>query len=179
MIKNTRVIEQAGLAERSTAMAIPLQFYRSDMQANSAPSFCDIEVPDHPARPYNEQAFRYFLSIEGKRSERSSRLFALLLVDLRSQRDMSERIDREVAAAMFSAFSDCLRETDFIGWYREDVVAGAVLTQLTSGTDSAEQVRQRVSDTLIERLLPDVGRRIQVRTYHLPAQAQELGENRS
>src|SRR2546422_1060554 len=38
---------------------------------------------------YNEQAFRYFLAIERKRSERSGHPFLLLLVDLKEQEGAS------------------------------------------------------------------------------------------
>jgi hypothetical protein len=74
-----------------------------------------------------------------------------------------------------------LRETDFIGWYREGMVAGAVLTQLAEipGANAADRVRQRVTDGLFKSLPPDVIERCQARIYQLPAQAGALDEIRS
>ena len=146
------------------------------MRVESDPGFFNLELQDRPSQAYNEKAFRYFLSIERKRSERSGRSFALLLVDLKRQPGTSERIDRRVAAKLFCGLWLCLRETDFVGWYCEERVAGAVLTHLadTPGSDLAGQARQRVIQSLHEGLIADVADRLQVRIYHLPAQAEEL-----
>lgn len=117
---------------------------------------------------YNEEAFRYFLEIERKRSELSCHPFLLLLIDLKKQPERSLRIDA-VAANLFSALSLCLRETDFIGWYDEGRVAGAVLTQHAEagGTDVPDVVGQRISTALRERLSSEADR-IQVRVYRRP-----------
>ena len=157
------------------------------MREESAPGSFDLQLDDRPGQAYNESAFRHFLSIETKRSERSGRPFGLLLVDLKKpfgrqdRQEMSAGIDPAVATRLFTGLSLCLRETDFVGWYHEERVAGAVLTQLTdsSETDVAGQLRQRVSEVLFEGLLPDVADRLQIRIFQLPAQARELGENRS
>jgi hypothetical protein len=120
---------------------------------------------------YNEEAFRYLLSIERKRSERSGRAFLLLLVDLKEQPGASLRIDPIVAGKLFSALWRCLRETDFVGWYREDRVAGAVLlTQLVDGPlmEVCGLVGQRVNAALSEGLPPDVMRRLRVNVCQLP-----------
>ena len=41
------------------------------------------------------------------------------------------------AAALFGGLGACVREVDFVGWYREGYVAGAVLTQ--GGNASGER----------------------------------------
>src|ERR1700733_5115662 len=78
---------------------------------------------------YNEEAFRYFLDIERKRSEISNRPFVLLLVDLKKEPSTMPEMDQASSQAVMSALSACVRETDFIGWYRARAVAAAVLTQ--------------------------------------------------
>jgi hypothetical protein len=111
------------------------------------------------------------LSIERKRSERSGRAFLLLLVDLKEQPGASLRIDPIVAGKLFSALWRCLRETDFVGWYREDRVAGAVLlTQLVDGAlmEVCGLVGQRVNGQLSEGLPPDVLHRLRVTVCQLP-----------
>src|SRR5437773_6899511 len=51
---------------------------------------------------YNEEAFQYFLDVEERRSERSSRPFLLLLADLNGRPGTSLRMDPDVAAKLFS-----------------------------------------------------------------------------
>jgi hypothetical protein len=108
------------------------------------------------------------MEIERKRSEISNRPLLLLLVDLKQLR-MKKRMHPALAGKLFSALWLCLRETDFIGWYREGSVAGAVLTQRAeiAGTDLSRQVRERVIRVMSERLPKAVSDRLQVRIYQL------------
>jgi hypothetical protein len=142
----------------------------SDMRGESDRCSCGVDLEGRLGQAYNEQAFRYFLAIERKRSERSGRPFLLLLVDLKEQSGVSVRIDPMVATKLFSALWLCLRETDCIGWYREERVAGAVLTELGDRrpTEVFCQIGQRISERLYERLLSDVARRLRVRVYQHP-----------
>src|SRR5690349_1676502 len=93
-----------------------------------------LEGGDHQI--YGEEAFRYFMGIERKRSERSNSSFLLLLVESTGRSDES-RLGPRLAAKVFSLMAPCLRETDFLGWYHEGRVAGAVLTQIgdAAGTE--------------------------------------------
>jgi len=142
----------------------------SDMQGESDRCSCGVVLEGRLGLAYNEQAFRYFLSIERKRSERSGCPFLLLLVDLKEQSGVSVRIDPMVAPKLFSALWLCLRETDCIGWYREERVAGAVLTELGDRhpTEVSRLVGQRVSGVLGEGLPANVAPRLQVRVYQRP-----------
>lgn len=127
-------------------------------------------MEDRRGQAYNEEAFRYFLALERHRSRRSGRAFVLLLVELTAQPGASARIDPDVVSELFSALSLCLRETDFVGWYREESVAGAVLTELgdRARADVCRLVGQRVSGALGERLPSSTARRLQVRVYQHP-----------
>jgi hypothetical protein len=123
-------------------------------------------LQDGPDHAYNEEAFQYFLEIERKRSEVSNRPFLLMLVDFNKH----PRIDAATADKLFTVLSLCLRETDFIGWYREGRAAGAVLTQHgeADGNDLSEVVRQRIERALRERLPLDLARQLQTRIYQIP-----------
>ena len=116
---------------------------------------------------YNEEAFRYFLEIERKRAARARRPVLLLLLDLKEQ--PAAHMDPILAGKLFSGLWLCLRETDVIGWYREDRVAGAVLTQLENGPQSnvSGLIRQRAMGALSHGLSSDVARRLRVRVYQL------------
>ena len=142
----------------------------SDMQGESDRCPCGVALEGRLGQAYNEQAFRYFLAIERKRSERSGCPFLLLLVDLKEQSGVPVRIDPMVAPRLFSALWLCLRETDCIGWYREERVAGAVLTELGDRhpTEVCRLIGQRVSGALSEGLPANVAHRLQVRVYQHP-----------
>ena len=111
---------------------------------------CGLALEDREGQAYNEEAFRHFLAIERKRSERARRSFLLLLVSLRKQPGMSVTFTSEVASRLFSGLSLCVREVDFIGWYREERVAGAVLTQGigTTEPDASRRIGERVTEIL-------------------------------
>jgi len=120
-----------------------------------------------PVHAYNEEAFQYFLEIERKRSELSNRSFLLMLIDFHKH----PRIDAVTAQTLFSVLSRCLRETDFIGWYRDGRVAGAVLTQHaeTEADDLAEGVRRRIGGALRDGLPSALAPQLQARVYQIPS----------
>ena len=116
---------------------------------------------------YNEEAFRYLLTLERKRAERSSRPFVLLLVGLRRD-GLSVRLAPEMGRLVFSVLSATLREVDFAGWYREGQVVGAVLAQgaeYRPGSDS-ERIDQRLSRAFAERLPAPVSALLRIRLLH-------------
>jgi hypothetical protein len=124
-----------------------------------------------PGPVYDEQAFRYFLDIERKRSERSRRPFLLLLVDLEDRSGSNGFIDPAVAAKLFEGLRQCVRETDFVGWFSEGRVAGAVLTQYSNlaGTDVATVVDERVREVLGSSVPMQIARSLRMRAYWIPS----------
>jgi hypothetical protein len=85
----------------------------------------------------HEQAFQYLVEIERRRSEDTQRPFLLMLL---------ECDDRELGR-LFPIVCNSVRETDFVGWYRQGAVVGATLTQDgRRGTpDASAIVRDRVA----------------------------------
>jgi hypothetical protein len=138
---------------------------------------CGFALPDGSSDAYNEEAFQYFLEIERKRSEMSNRPFLLMLIEFSRQPvGITPDIDTGTARKLFEVLRSCLRETDFIGWYRDGRVAGAVLTQHSEPNrdDLSSVVRQRVGEALAKLFPPDQPRRFQVRVYELsPRQVVE------
>ena len=138
---------------------------------------CGLASSDAPGEAYNEEAFRYFLDLERKRSELSNRPFVLLLVDLSQESSVTTPdIDPGSAQKLFSALSACVRETDFIGWYKAGSVAGAVLTQHsdTQGADVQEAVSRRFEQSLRKHLPSDLEALVRVRVYQLPSAPQSV-----
>jgi hypothetical protein len=130
---------------------------------------CDLARDLGHATAYNQEAFRYFLGNERRRSELSNRPFLLLLVDLQ-QPQPSSPIESGVAAKLFAGLASCLRDTDVVGWYHEGRVVGAVLTHVddASSVDVSGEIQQRVTRLLSAQLPQSVAVRLQVRVYQLP-----------
>jgi hypothetical protein len=146
----------------------------SDMQEEMDAGSLGLAFQGRPFQAYNEQAFRYFLGIERNRGERSRRSSLLVLVNLRRHPDMrpqdcSPTMTPSVAAKIFAGLSLCVREVDFVGWHRENRVAGAVLAQGTDTPDAdvTRRISQRVTEVVGENLPAQVARRLHVRLVHL------------
>jgi hypothetical protein len=124
---------------------------------------------------YGEHAFRYFLGLERKRAERAGRSLLLLLVSLESESGSGSHVSNSIAIKLFSGLGQCVRDVDFIGWYRHEQVAGAVLTQGTDspGLEAAEQIRQRVIEGLGDCLPAHTAKRLQVRLLQVRQRQQE------
>jgi len=155
-------------AESNTSDPLPVQSGTSAQATDGS----NRELGGFPLRnglghAYNEEAFQYFLEIERKRSELSNRAFLLMLVDFNKH----PRIDAVAADKLFSVLALCLRETDFLGWYREGRVAGAVLTQHgeTGRDDLSDGVRQRIGEALRQGLPRDLALQLQARVYQIPS----------
>ena len=135
-----------------------------------------VALESRLGQAYNQEAFRYFLEIERKRAARAQRPVLLLLMDLKDQPSTGARIDPVLAAKLFSGLWRCLRETDVIGWYREDQVVGAVLNQPEDAprTDVSQVIRQRVDGAIREGPSADVACRLRVRVYQLRPPAERL-----
>jgi hypothetical protein len=113
---------------------------------------------------YNEEAFRHFLKLERRRAELSARSFVLLFAHLTGNAPGGARIAPAGAAALFPALACCVREVDFIGWYRDGHVIGAVLTQNATPTrDVLVQIAARVTRELKTNVPAHVAARLRVR----------------
>jgi hypothetical protein len=115
--------------------------------------------------------------VEQKRAERSSRPFLLLLAQLGDQPDVNARMAPDTAARLFAGLRLCLRDTDFVGWYRQERVVGAVLTQRPDPAmaDGVSRLRERVSRTLGAQLPKNLADRLQLHIHQLPGMHEELG----
>jgi hypothetical protein len=123
---------------------------------------------------YNEEAFRHFLEIERTRADRSKRKFLLLLVSLRRCPRDGVKFSSGLSGPLFLGMRECVREIDFIGWYREGQVAGAVLlTQGQDGScsDAPTRIVDRVTSILGQRMPRDITDRLLVRVVHVGAKA--------
>jgi hypothetical protein len=160
----------------SSAVAIDGRDGRSHRHSETDSCACGFASDATSGPAYNEEAFRYFLDVERKRSEISNRPFVLLLVDLKKESPTMLEMDAPSAQKVLSALSACVRETDFIGWYRTRSIAGAVLAQHsdTTGADVHDAVSRRIAQLLHDRLPSDLATLVRVRVYQLPAAAESV-----
>ena len=106
---------------------------------------CGIALKNRLGIAYDERAFQFFLNVERKRAERTGVPFLLALVDVTDPPWMNARMDPAVASRVFSGLWRCLRETDFIGWYREDRVVGALVAACKTNRQPTCVVAQRTN----------------------------------
>jgi hypothetical protein len=117
---------------------------------------CGLAMDSRIGHAYNEEAFRYLLSLQRKRAERSDQPFLLVLVDFAGESGSAARIDPMLARKLFSGLCCALRETDLIGWYREEQIAGALLPAPggQSWPEVSAIVTQRI-DRILSESLPE------------------------
>jgi lipopolysaccharide/colanic/teichoic acid biosynthesis glycosyltransferase len=99
-----------------------------------------------------EQHFQRAIVLERKRSERSGKAFLLMLVDSGNCRSSEER--RNLIAEILSSLSLSTRETDVLGWYKKNVTAGVIFTEISSEDKASISavMRARITEVLRNRL---------------------------
>ena len=119
-------------------------------------------------RAYNEAAFRHFLAVDRLRATRSTRSVLLVLVSMRQSGGSRAKLNATMAAALFRGLGECVREVDFVGWYREGYVAAAVLSQaIKASSEVPRLIAERVLSALRQRLSAEQSRNLRVRVVRL------------
>jgi hypothetical protein len=136
----------------------------------------EVESSSSTIEAYNEVAFRYFLGVEEKRFIRSNHRFLLFLLELNDS-ESGAFFEPALSKKVFAALSPCVRETDFMGWYRQAQVIGVVCTQLDDrqGTDVSGVVVGRFQSAIRDVFPIEIADRMNMRSYFLPSN----GANRS
>jgi exopolysaccharide biosynthesis polyprenyl glycosylphosphotransferase len=131
-----------------------------------------VRVDDRPRQDeiLSESAFQKIVVRERKRSERSGDPFILVCVDVSALRGDTGQVDPVLRDSIFSLLICTFRETDLVGWYERDRIAGALLTEL--GDVKKEAVRQVVTDKVERclgcRLPQEVAANISISVYYFP-----------
>lgn len=113
---------------------------------------------------YDEETFRYFLSIEQARATRAHQPLRLLLASLDGSGSDAAPFPRAASSRLFDAMRHALRDTDVVGWYQQNRIAAAVLTALpAAGETKVASLEKRIADDLKRRLPSSVARRVRLR----------------
>ncbi len=119
-----------------------------------------------PRDVHPEEAFQRLLKNEARRSSRSGHFCQLLLVYRRNTRGALLPMGRRVSKVVIEALSGNLRETDDIGWYRDEHTVGALLTVM--GRDSRaghNRLRWRLEEIFRDRLRSEESSSIRIQVY--------------
>lgn len=127
---------------------------------------CSLAMVGGVAEAYNEPAFRYFLGVERRRAARSGRSVLVLVARIRGRHAERAVVSTE---RLFSVLWFALREVDFVGWFREGRLAGAVLAQQQERVPASvcRSIERRVAATLEEHLPPAMTDRLQLRVVQI------------
>jgi hypothetical protein len=151
---------------RSRAFTTAVSARRNKLGVESTPAF--IRIAGDATRAYNEAALRYFLAVERKRAERSLKPLLLMLVALKQRPGARIALAPDTSAAIFSALGSCVREVDFVGWYRESTVAAVVLVPTGPASQTVRQeLKARVLRALRAALSTADAARAEVRVVGL------------
>jgi lipopolysaccharide/colanic/teichoic acid biosynthesis glycosyltransferase len=105
-------------------------------------------------RLLDEESFHRMIAVERKRTERSGKPFLLVLMDTGDALPTA-RV-RSMLTTAADALSLSIRDTDFIGWYKEGSVVGVMFTEVADDRNSMLMAMlTRVSGTLRDNLSAD------------------------
>jgi hypothetical protein len=104
---------------------------------------------------YDKEYFNEFLALERKRCTRSEDPALLMLADLSTFTDVSER--QKVAKSMMDALSDVTRDTDVKGWHVDGLVIGIIFTEMANKEVTSPMVQRYVASKCLWRLKSYLG----------------------
>ncbi|HMD35973.1 MAG TPA: hypothetical protein VKH42_13440 [Vicinamibacterales bacterium] len=155
----------AELSAWSTPERLPLG-RPAEAERSNASGACTCRLA-LPIGAYNEEAFRYLLTVEHKRFERSHRPFVLALIEHALASPEPPQLDAAVSSKVFATLTRSLRETDVVGWYREGCVVGALLTHLGDGplADVSRIMSTKIAQALRDGLTERASEQLTVKLY--------------
>ncbi len=114
----------------------------------------------------SERRFHSTLTLERRRAERSRKVFVLVLLDAYQENGSAARTLNEAVTGIASVS----RETDLIGWYRQNAMAGVIFTEI--GDENKAEVlvtlRNKIRSTLVETLGEAKADRIAISVHVFP-----------
>lgn len=114
----------------------------------------------------NEETFKRVIAIERKRTERSKSPFVLMLLEVANHQNL-EKTKRALECIVNALVASC-RDTDLVGWYKEQSVVGVMFTGLVISDKNSilSAILNRVSETLRNELTFEQFSQISI-SFHL------------
>lgn len=172
--KPERIESQSGLIDKGLRMATKPLAHIGWKSGGSA------FAGDPGAQILPGGTFRRILVLERKRSERSGDPFLLVCLRVSDLQGETGQLDPVVRDTVFACLGASLRETDIIGWHRQEEIAAAILTEL--GETPVDRICQVVTDKInqcfAESMPKDIFKRIQLNVFFFPERSlQELPDH--
>lgn len=91
----------------------------------------------------------------------------LVLASVRARAGHSAKLSHDTAAVLFTGLAASVREVDFVGWFHEGRVAGAVLSRGDGSVHERAVISNRILTTLKASLPADRAKNLHVRVIRL------------
>ena len=113
-----------------------------------------------------ENVFHSMLTLERRRAERSRKPFVLMLLDANLENGAAEEILRQAVSIVVAS----KRETDLIGWYKQDAILGIIFTEVSMEGDLpiTETLRTKIESAFIKHLGRDRAAKIAISLHVFP-----------
>jgi len=138
-----------------------------------------VRVSDRHAREASERTilaedeFMYMLYMERRRAERAQKRYVVMLVDVKEA--IGDREEGSTLRKITETLYQITRETDIIGWYREDSLIGVIGTEI--GQASSAEIREKLSEKYRKGFLEALGSKKSSRIFVSFHFFPEEGEN--
>jgi len=144
----------------------PLSLWRRVKIHSPSPRLAAVEFERQQVLA-EEIHFLQALSRERKRTERSGQHFLLMLLEAAEVFGEREP-DGQMVSAVTAALAGTIRETDLLGWYRQDRTLGVIFTEVNAAevASAVEALNAKVEEALRKRLEAEEIERIQI-SFHL------------
>jgi lipopolysaccharide/colanic/teichoic acid biosynthesis glycosyltransferase len=117
---------------------------------------------------FDLESFASILGLERKRTHRSQRPFLLMLLDLRRLLRDGKQQRSKLVKSVIKSLQLCTRQTDMIGWYKNNAVIGIIFTELSEEDPSIDKILKRVNTALQTQLTLKQVDALTISTYVYP-----------
>jgi lipopolysaccharide/colanic/teichoic acid biosynthesis glycosyltransferase len=113
-----------------------------------------------------ESVFYSMLTLERRRAERSRKPFVLMLLDAHLENGAAEEILRQATRVVVES----KRETDLVGWYKQDAILGIIFAEVSMDGDLpiTETLRAKMEAAFVKHLGRDRAAKIAISLHIFP-----------
>ncbi len=123
-----------------------------------------LPAPDETA--LTESVFHSLLTHERRRAERSRKPFVLMLLDANLEDGTAAEILKNAVEVVLAS----KRETDLVGWYKQDMILGVIFTEVSVEGELpvTETLRAKIETALIKHLGREPASKIAISLHLFP-----------
>jgi len=156
--------------------ASPMEHQTSAPSRRAKSSSYLSRIPTERTDLLAADGFCAMLALERRRAQRSQQPFILLLLDARGLE--AERRDAAFNERLTGTISGTIRESDIIGWYRQDEILGVIFTEISAGGEcsTSEIIHCKILKALRENIEHTVAAKLVVTVHLFP---ESLGQSRT